>query len=137
LASDRKFSHFIFTFSKNNQLQNILTLYHINNFFIIFQIKKFTTIQNFFTFPYKFFLLYITFITSYHYSQKNSTKILFPLCQTHDSALFGHLPNIPKKSLLCDSQTSLFQVIISLEKTILHMVIVQPNGSKSFKGCLS
>jgi len=56
------FSHF-FPFFNNNLHQNILTffhfLYHINNFFIIIQIKKFTTIQNFFTFLYKFFLLYI------------------------------------------------------------------------------
>jgi hypothetical protein len=35
-------------------------LYHINNFFITIQIKKLTTIQNLFTFLYKFFLLYIT-----------------------------------------------------------------------------
>jgi len=57
------------TFFKNNQFQNILTLYHINNFLLLFKLKKFITIQNFFTFPYKFFLLNITFITSYYYSQ--------------------------------------------------------------------
>jgi len=57
------FSHF-FTFSNNNQYENIpifffTFLYYINNFFITIQIKKFITIQIFFTFLYKFFLLYI------------------------------------------------------------------------------
>jgi hypothetical protein len=69
LVKERNFSLPLFTFFKNNQFQNILTLYHINNFLLLFKLKKFITIQNFFTFLYKFFLLYITFITSYYYSQ--------------------------------------------------------------------
>jgi hypothetical protein len=54
---------FFFIFSNNNQHQNIstfFTFYIISIFFITIQIKKFTTIQNFFIFLYKLFLLYIT-----------------------------------------------------------------------------
>jgi hypothetical protein len=73
LVRERKFFIFRFTFLKNNQLQNILTLiisiifyYYLNTkihknpiFFFFF----------FFFFSYKLFLLYITSITSYYYSQ--------------------------------------------------------------------
>jgi hypothetical protein len=70
LASNTKKINFSFIFFKNNQPQNILVvfhfLYHINIFFITIQIKKkFTTIQNFFTFLYKLFLLYFTSIIFY------------------------------------------------------------------------
>jgi hypothetical protein len=74
LASEGKFSHFIFTFPKNNQLQNIRTLYHINNFLLLFKLKKINTIQNFSLFHTKFFLLYITFIISYYYQKKKKSS---------------------------------------------------------------
>jgi len=65
----------LFIFSNNNQTsKNSNFLYHINNFFITIQIKKFTTIQNFFTFLYKFFLLYIT--SSFYTNFKTNNPLL-------------------------------------------------------------
>jgi hypothetical protein len=74
-------SSLLFTFLKNNQFQNILTLYYINNFFITTQIKKFTTIQFFFfIFLYKFILFYIKSIHSYYYQQPTISYQRRPKC---------------------------------------------------------
>jgi hypothetical protein len=72
-------------------------LYHINNFFITIQIKKLTTIQNLFTFLYKFFLLYITS------SLFTNFKINNPLlCSVHvfakQALYFFHVTKKKKKT---------------------------------------
>jgi hypothetical protein len=63
-------------FFQKYQIKNILTflhfLYHINNFFIIIQIKKLTTKQIFFTFLYNILKFYITSITFYYTIHKYS-----------------------------------------------------------------
>jgi hypothetical protein len=92
------FSFFLtfFIFSTTNQHQNILTFFtfYITSIilFITIQIKKFTTyntIQNFFTFLYKFFLFCITS------SLFTNFKINNPLLC---SVLYMSLPNKPNIS---------------------------------------
>jgi hypothetical protein len=72
----------IFIFFTTNQRQNILTFstFYITSiiFYYYFQIKKFTTIQNFFTFLYKFFLFYIT--SSLFTNSKTNNPLL---CSVH------------------------------------------------------
>jgi hypothetical protein len=83
------FSHF-FIFSDNNQHQNIPIFFFFfishQKKIITIQIEKFNTIQNFFTFLYKFFLLYITL------SLFTNSKINNPLlCSTQTFAKQGHM----------------------------------------------
>jgi hypothetical protein len=63
-------SNLIFTFSKNNQHQNISTFYITSIIFYYYSNKKIHYNNFFFTFLYKFFLLYITSITFYNHSKK-------------------------------------------------------------------
>jgi hypothetical protein len=73
----------LFIFSTTNQHQNILTFftfYITSIIFITIQIKKFTIIQNFFTFLYNFFILFY-FISHHHF-------ILISKLTTHYSVLF-------------------------------------------------
>jgi hypothetical protein len=71
----------LFIFSNNNQTsKNSNFLYHINNFFITIQIKKFNT-NSFY------------FISHHHF-------ILISKLTIHFSVLYKHLPNISKNSLM-------------------------------------
>jgi hypothetical protein len=75
-----------FIFSNNNSHQNILTFFHFLYHIIIFYYylnKKFTKIQNFFTFLYKFLLLYITSSFLINFKINNPTTLFCTcLCQT-------------------------------------------------------
>jgi hypothetical protein len=61
---------------KKTLLQNILltffTFYITSTLFYYFLNKKFTTIQIFFTFPYKLFQLYITSILIFNHSKEKT-----------------------------------------------------------------
>jgi len=69
LASNTKNFNFIFTFSKNNQYQNILIFFtfYITSIIFYYYSNKKNPLQykTFFTFLYKFFLLYNASITFY------------------------------------------------------------------------
>jgi hypothetical protein len=76
------FSFFLtfFIFSNNNQHKNIFTFYIISIIFYYYSNKKFTTIQIFFTFLYKFFLFYIITSSFYTNSKININPLL---CSIH------------------------------------------------------
>jgi hypothetical protein len=102
------FFHF-FIFSNNNSHQNILTFFTFYITQIIFYYylnKKFTKIQIFFTFLYKFFLFYITSSFLINFKINNPTTLLLCtcLCQTTLS-----LPNVEKTigAVLGTADTSL------------------------------